>query len=375
MDIKINKSGRNAGIDLFRVLSMLMVAILHVYGHGGYYGSQEFFSLGWALSSVFNCLIIIAVNCFGLITGYVNAGRKFNIKNIFSLWLQVVFICIVTSLVFYFVKPGSVSIKGILFSFLPVFSKQYWYFSAYFLLFFFIPLLNVIIEKTDKKLIVSVLCVIAVLTGVVATFAGKDIFALVNGYSTVWLMYVYLVGGVIKKHGLCIRIKGKPVKAHVYLLLYLANSLFSFIVSTVYLLVINARIEAGFRNYNFILNLTGAVFLLLFFANLKIKSNKFITMLGITSFGVYLIHDNDLIRHEFISAKFTFLQTYNPFVAILTIIGISIAIYVICTVIEYLRQLLFKLLRIPKFTAWCQKKIENVYHKIGSKKESNPTDN
>ena len=368
------KPKRNAGIDLMRILSMLMVVMLHVFGHDNYSRSQEFLTLGWGLSSIFGCLIIVAVNCFGLLAGYVNSGKKYNVKNIINLWLQVVFVCLVSSLVFYFVKPGTVSIKNIIFSFLPVYSKQYWYFSAYFLLFFFIPLLNVIIEKTDKKLLISVLCVLAILIGVVASLSGQDIFVLANGYSTIWLMYLYLVGGVVKKYGLCIKIKGKPVKTYVYLLLYFASSILNFIVSTVYLLVLKAQEQAGFGNYNFILNLMGAIFILLFFANVKMKSNKFITMLSLTSFGVYVIHSQKFISERFIQGKFTFLQTLNPFVAILTIIGISIAIYIICTAIEYLRQLLFKLVGIPKFTAWCQQKIENVYHKIGNKKESNPTD-
>ena len=367
MDIKIDKSGRNAGIDLLRVLSMLMVVMEHVCGYQNYSGAVAQFSIGWHLISILCCLTIVAVNCFGLITGYVNAERKYNIKNILNLWLQVAFICAVTNIVFYLVKPGTVSVKDILLSCLPVFSKQYWYFSAYFLLFFFIPLLNVIIRHTDKKLLLTVLAMVGILTGCLASLTKTDIFVLGGGYSTIWLMYLYLLGGAVKKHGLCIRIKGKPVKAYVYLLLYFGCALLNFAFSYAFVLVAKKTTEAYVGNYNFIFNTLGALFLLLFFANIKIKSNRFISMLGVTSFGVYLIHEQRLIKGQFICAKFTFLQTLNPFIAILTIIGISIAIYVICTVIEYLRQLLFKFIRIPKLTAWCQQKIENVYHKMGSK--------
>ena len=370
-----DKPKRNAGIDLLRVLSMFMVVVLHVSGYQNYSGTLQQFSLSWYLMSVLDCLIIVAVNCFGLITGYVNSGKKYNLKNIINLWLQVVCICVLSTVAFYFIHPSTVTVKDIIYSFLPVYSKQYWYFSAYFLLFFFIPLLNIILRETNKKLLFAVLGMIGVLTGCLASLTKTDIFVLGSGYSTIWLMYLYLLGGAIKKHGLCIRIKGKPIKPYWYLLGFFCVSLLNFAFAYIRIKLERNYAEAFIGNYNFILNTLSAVCLLLFFANLKVKSNKFISILGITSFGVYLIHEQHFIKQEFICGKFTFLQTLNPFVAILTIIGISIAIYVICTVIEYLRQLLFKLLRIPKFTAWIQEKIENLYHKIGSKKSGNEADN
>jgi surface polysaccharide O-acyltransferase-like enzyme len=67
MDIKKERLG---GVDLFRVISMFMVVVLHVNGIGGVLRNPANQPLSplWFASSVINILCVIAVNCFALIT-------------------------------------------------------------------------------------------------------------------------------------------------------------------------------------------------------------------------------------------------------------------------------------------------------------------
>ena len=62
---------RNYGIDLLRIISMFMVVVLHVVGHGGVLNATIGLTLkgeiAWAIEIASYC----AVNCYALITGFV----------------------------------------------------------------------------------------------------------------------------------------------------------------------------------------------------------------------------------------------------------------------------------------------------------------
>ena len=81
---------RNYGIDLFRFFSMLMIVILHVLGHGGVLHNGNSF-VDKTLIYFLEIMCIVAVNCFALISGYVNFNKKFSIKRLLYLWLQCFF--------------------------------------------------------------------------------------------------------------------------------------------------------------------------------------------------------------------------------------------------------------------------------------------
>ena len=73
---------RNYGVDLLRIVSMAMIAMLHVLGHGGVLNASVnnvmVYSLAWLLEVGAYC----AVNCYALISGYVGYGGKFKYSNI-----------------------------------------------------------------------------------------------------------------------------------------------------------------------------------------------------------------------------------------------------------------------------------------------------
>ena len=89
----MEKSSRNYGIDLLRVFSIFLVAILHILGHGGAIGTTT--SL-WHFSAIWFLEIFAypAVNCFVLISGFVGyRGDNYTLRlrNIISMFFTVVF--------------------------------------------------------------------------------------------------------------------------------------------------------------------------------------------------------------------------------------------------------------------------------------------
>lgn len=67
---------RDYGIDLLRIISMLMVPIVHVIGQGGILGTAVPFSIQYESAWMLMSFVLVAVNCFILITGYVYYGKE-----------------------------------------------------------------------------------------------------------------------------------------------------------------------------------------------------------------------------------------------------------------------------------------------------------
>ena len=131
----IVKKERSASIDLFRIISMFMVVVLHVLGAGGILTALSPKSANWFLLGGLESICIIAVNCFALTTGFLYVGRKIKIRNIFNLYLQVLFYSLIIALILFATGLCDFSIKELLNYLLPILSGRYWYFSAYFILY------------------------------------------------------------------------------------------------------------------------------------------------------------------------------------------------------------------------------------------------
>ena len=226
------------------------------------------------------------------------------------------------------------------------------------------PLLNLIIDKANKTCILSILAFIGVLIGITAFFTSRvTLFDFSNGYTVSWLAYLYLVGGVVNKYKL--RIKKFDNHNWLYLLLYVVIAGVSVLVSFGASLIYSHTMFY----YTNLFNIINCVILLMFFANMKIKGNKLISFLSATSFGVYLIHEQPFVREHIITNSLAVLGDSNFLVIYAFVILSAVAIYFICSILEYLRQKLFKLLRVNKVIDKINLKCSEKYAKISEKIE------
>lgn len=210
----------NYGIDALRIISMLMIVTHHVLSHGGILKSSE--STNYWSAWLIEISVICAVNCYALISGYVGIYTKYKISNLAFLWCRVVFYAICITIVCKCLFPSTVSIRAIISSFIPIVSGEYWYFTAYALLFLFIPILNEGLNRLSKRKLTFLLISVIIVVSVIQPFAciiWTDISYLSEGYSTWWLMILYLIGGYIRKYGFFIN---RPTKTWVYTTVYLA---------------------------------------------------------------------------------------------------------------------------------------------------------
>ncbi len=371
MDNRLENSvhaGRMPSIDLFKTVSMLMVLTLHSLGSGGLFAGSVPGSGLYYLSMLLYAFCNIAVNCFALTTGFLNTGKRIKIKNILNLYLQVLFYSLAFFAVSCIAGDSELTLENLLPYAFPVINKVYWYFTCYFLTFAFMPLLNIILEHTEKRFLFIILAVIALLFGVVGHLAPyislHDIFSLNNGFSPLWLIYLYLVGGAIRKYRI-VREKREGGRAClIYILLYIISTLFSIASGC-----LRETLEKVYPSpplvyeYNFIFNMLSAVFLLMFFLNLRIKANRVTSFFAKTSFGVYLIHEHPYVRKVLIEDALIPLLEPHPLVAMLGVLAFVLTVYLLCTVVEALRQLIFSLLWVNRLTALVDGKVARLLTK------------
>ena len=181
---KMEKKGRNSGIELLRILSLFMIFWMH--GAASAYGNKFGEIAGILISVIGN----MGVACFVLISGYY--GIKLNIKKMMHLDLMLVFFSWL-SLLMQFVWGKPVGGEAILSYLLPVIGKQSWYFTCYFALVFLSPFLNEMVEKLGehrlKQLLVTMLVIFSVVTTVFFFDINED-----GGKGVVHMTMLYLIG-------------------------------------------------------------------------------------------------------------------------------------------------------------------------------------
>lgn len=349
---------RNYGIDLLRIVSMLMVVILHVLQHGGLLEATEGFPFKNEVLWFIEILALCAVNCYALISGYVGVFEKFRYSNLIVLWLRVAFYSVLISLLFVIFMPNtSLNIKGYIVCFIralfPVLFNKYWYFTCYFLLFLFMPILNFALNSISKSIMKISLLTILLFTSVIAPIANvfsDNLFGLGNGYTTIWLMVLYLLGGYIRKYGVLENVR------NVWLIIAYFVIAFMVLLSRLMICITTNRFlgeikyEEMWTSYISITILAESVCLLLLFKRIHFSKffTKVIAFLSPLAFSVYLIHDNPIVREYLIADRFISIAGLNPLLMVLAIFGSVLAIFIICIIIDYFRYLLFKVIKVKQ---------------------------
>lgn len=341
---------RNYGIDLLRILSMLMVLLLHILGAGGVLGTSERLSPNYEIAWFLETAAYCAVNCYALISGYVGVRAKHRYGNLLTLWLQVVFYSAGITLIFALFSPKNAGVDTVLGSFFPVINNYGWYFTCYFALFFFMPLLNHAIntmaENDLKLLCASVVGVLSVLP----TVATKDIFQINDGYSVLWLSSLYLLGGCIGRFGWFAK-----TKKWILGLIYVGCVVLSW--GAKYLLEVwNNPVLNRFTYSEVLIRyksptiLIAAVCLLLLFAQTKVSKfgRVFIKFLAPTAFGVYIIQMHPEIWNRIIVGKFAEFSKDPAGIMVLKVLLTTVILYLGFSLIDLLRHYLFRWLKVKE---------------------------
>ena len=86
------KKERNSSIELLRIISMIMIILLHFLGGTGYIGIIEEGTKNYYLTNILESLAIVGVNVFVLISSYflINSN-KVKLRKVIDLLLIMIF--------------------------------------------------------------------------------------------------------------------------------------------------------------------------------------------------------------------------------------------------------------------------------------------
>ena len=141
--LTLGRSERNMGVELLRVVSMIMVICLHILGQGGVRGNTEPLSGGYNVANFMYVIAFCSVNCYALISGFANVKTEFKFRRIVYLWLETAFLLTAANAVMHFFVPSMTIKKAYwLNGLFPLTRRELWYFCAYFFMFPLIPILN-----------------------------------------------------------------------------------------------------------------------------------------------------------------------------------------------------------------------------------------
>ena len=194
-----NKKKRNPGIDLIRVIASYLIILTHSIFFGNIFGkypkyTKQILSLHF-LTDWHN-------NSFALISGIIGY-KKCRYSNLIYLWLTVHFYSVGIHLFVHKFKKKKFSVGNeITKECFPIIYQRYWYFTAYFAMYLFLPVINKGIScltKSELKFIVMSIFVVFILWKDFNN-SNNDVFNINSGYSMLWLLILYLAGAYIGKY-------------------------------------------------------------------------------------------------------------------------------------------------------------------------------
>lgn len=335
----VTKSKRNYGIDLLRLFAMFLIVMLHVLTQGQIIRDDQ--SVSYYVLFFLEVITYCAVDIYALISGFVGyteEEKPYRYHKYLPMWLQVFLYNFSFTLLAFFKQFADG--KELFFSAFPVLTKTYWYFTMYTALFFLIPFINKAIRTFSKREMNIVAFITFVLFSVLSFVSHP--FQTAGGFSFLWLFCLYILGAWMKKCDVV-----NKLKTHVLWIM---------------LLVCNLATWTGFlftpewTNLSYLFGycsptMVGSAFCFVCLFS-RMNVNKFFAWISSffapCAFGVYLIHNQVFFANTIISGKFTWVTDLPLYLSILTTLGISLAIFLSCLLIDKVRILVFQFIRIDE---------------------------
>ncbi|MBE5936008.1 MAG: acyltransferase [Lachnospiraceae bacterium] len=332
-DVKV----RDSSIELLRIISMIMIVFHHFAVHGGFEWKESYTGISRFWHNFITMGGKIGVNVFILISGYYLINSKANsvdIKRVIKFWGQVFFYSVIIFTVFGALGVVDVGAKSIIKACFPITFLQWGFASTYFVLYLLHPFLNKFLHSMDKGMYQKFIILIVVCRSIIPTITT----VLFETNLLLWFIILYSIAGYIR---LYVSNNEHSVKYYVIFLIFCSIVTY---YSTIVYIILGSRWDFFASNVTYfygeekITTLLISVSLLMIFVTLKMKYNKWINIIASATFGVFLIHDNNIIRpllwgKLFNNARYQESALIIPY----SIMAVAV-VYIVCTLIDLLRQ-------------------------------------
>lgn len=355
----MNRSQRKTSIELLRILIMIMIIGSHFSVHGFFSFSNVSISMLWL--NIISMGGNLGVVVFVIISGYFlieNNSLKTNFIKTLKLIGIVYIYSILLLLLSLIINNDHINKYNILNSIFPISNNCWWFATSYLILYIEHPLINKFLLSINRKQYEKYLIFVLVLFSLIPNITITD-----YSFTAIEFVIYYSIGGYIRTFGLLEHNKrGKWLKWFIILsiikcLICIIPNFISFNhdwISTHFYYVYNR---------NSIFTIIQAVCLFMTFLKMDIKYNGFINRVASATFGVYLIHDSNLLRPIIWQDIFK-VATYQDTALIIPYsIVVTLIVFICCSVIDLIRQIVFEK-PYMKLVDKISPKIEIVYNRL-----------
>ncbi len=366
------KKERESGVELLRIILMLQVIFLHISNFGQLTEMTSNLGGGYEMTHwIFWLINRCPVFVFLIISGYfsVTSSVKLNQigKKAIKVYLPMIFYSVMIFLFFGLIFSVTVKENSPLFtpieyiknvieplytsgikntaakSFLPVTSRIWYFMTDYLIVLILSPAINIVLNKLSKKEYLILLGILFFLLSIWPMLASYDltknvistdsIVETTKGRGLYTFIFMYIIGGYLRLH-----FKKSEKADWKYLLLFFLCVAVDFAL----IYTVPGYNKVVRRNDNPVAIIED-ICLFMFFNSLKFRS-KFINRVSSHNLGVYMIHEDFIMRKVLWGVIFTAQKSaefYENPLYILCIFGIVSAIYIPCICIDVIREKIF----------------------------------
>lgn len=344
------KYNRKSNIELLRIIAMILIISHHLAVHGFHILHPDIYNSLDTTNKVFIDLLMpggaVGVGIFFIICGYfkINDDRISFKKVLFEAvfyGLLIILIYIILKLcnVPYPNEPKINNIKQLLVVLVdPATSNTWWFLTSYIFLILLSPLINKVFSRIDLKGYIILFLLFYLLIFSLELIMDTKYISITKG------ILFYLIGGFIFRF---LNTENKLIiKRIISLIIFISCWL---LISYMYYNAYNKSmsfetvdLEILYRDSTYFLQdgvlvVLASISLFIFFLTFNFK-NKIINIVAKTTFGIYLLHDNYIIRNVLWNLLITN-EKINAMPVILYSFILIISIFVIGMIIDLIRLL------------------------------------
>ena len=329
---------RNTNLELLRILSIFMIIVSHYSIHNSILASSLDIGFNRFLLEIVTLGDIGSI-LFVLISGYCLINSvNIKLRKILKILLQVLFYSLAIYLLFLFFGNEDFSLKFLVKSILPISFKQYWFATAYIILYIFHPYINKLLNSFNKKEHFIFIIINLIIFSLLHMITTNDYY----GNELVQFTIFYSIGAYFSKYKTTFFSNNKlnyVILVSSVIISISSIVLFDFLGQNYSIFATNSRY---FLNRTSIFSILIAISLFNIFINRKAFYNKYINIISNCVFGVYLISDNVYMR------KFLWLNVFNNSnyldsnYLIFHMFISTITVFIVCIFIELIRQLIIE---------------------------------
>lgn len=358
---------RDSNLELLRIICMLLIIGHHCAVHGGVFNTNQYWNKIFA--ALFLPVGKICFITFIAISTWFFVDGKFKASRFIKTWGTVFFYSVVFTLVSAYIN-GGITLGEIFSSLFPISGNSHGFASSYLLFYLLLPFISMGTRNLNKRQARYLL---------ILTFYAQ-VFAQIIGYVNNYYQSIYSeIGLFIFCYILMLNLKKWPIKMleNKYLLACIAVGIYILLLLSHYSVLFGGSnkvatfIIATNGNESSILNIIAGFAIFFLVKNIQIPQCPFVNKIARYTFAVLLIHDHNYLRkyvwHYFVEVESWYASSYFIIIFMLAII----AIFYVCSVIEYLRMNIIETIILSNFK--CKKIITNWDNLLGdtSVKETN----